>query len=91
MKNLLAFTLVAGVAITTATVAEAGGINRTPAKSEKSASRATPSAPSIGIAFDRGGLNRELTRLADILQPSVGDDSLLEEGGVGKKAANWSF
>lgn len=93
MKNFLAFTLAAGVAITTASVADAAGTNRASAKSEKGAAQATGRTvtPSVGISFDRNALNRELARLSDILQPSVGDENLLDEGSVGKKGAVWSF
>ena len=93
MKNFVTFTLAAGVALTSASVVQAAGPARTAVKADRSSTSVPSSvAPSAG-AFDRASFNRELTRIADLLQPSTGSDSLLEEGAaVGKKSGTvWSF
>ena len=94
MKNFVTFTLAAGVALTSASVVQAAG----PARTDVKADRATTVAPSsVGsssaVTFDRLSFNRELTRIADMLQPAIGLDSLVEESvSVGKKSGTvWSF
>ena len=93
MKNFVTFTLAAGVALTSASVVQAAGPARTVVKVDRATAVAPSSVGSSAATFDRVSFNRELTRISELLQPTMGPDSLLEEGvSVGKKSGTvWSF
>ena len=70
MKNLLSFTLAAGVAITTTSVAYGAGVQRAATNTQKNVStRIAPAGVSSSAILDRTSLNRELTRISDLLSP----------------------
>ena len=77
MKGFLTFTLAAGVAITTTSIAQAAGIGKGPMNADRTASSQTQAPMSIGtmggLTLDRMALNRELSRLSTLLEPMVGD------------------
>ena len=81
MKGFLTFTLAAGVAITTTSIAQAAGVGKGPMNADRTASMQTQAPMSIGamggLTLDRMALNRELTRLSELFAPMDGD----EEGG----------
>jgi hypothetical protein len=93
MKNFVTFTLAAGVALTSASLVQAAGPSRTTVKADRATTVVPSSIGSNAATFDRASFNRELTRLSDLLQPTIGLDSLLEDGvAVGKKSGTvWSF
>ena len=93
MKNFVTFTLAAGVALTSASVVQAAGPARTAVKADRSTTSVPSSVGSSVVAFDRASFNRDLTRIADLLQPTTGSDSLLEDtAAVPKKSGMvWSF
>ena len=94
MKGFLTFTLAAGVAITTTSIAQAAGVVKGPAN----ASRAPATAPApmgigaMGISLDRTSLARELDRLNAMLNQD--DDLNLptgQEDRVPSKMSNWTY
>ncbi len=72
MKGFLTFTLAAGVAITTGSVAQAAGVTKGAASLSKApvAVQAPMGLGSMGLALDRVSLTRELERLNQMLNPS---------------------
>ena len=97
MKSLLTFTLAAGVAITTTSIVQAAGTPKGMAKVERS-SAIQSSAPQYlgtvgGLAIDRSVMNRELSRLSELIQPNLVDDEVSAGGtAVGKKLGGlWSY
>jgi hypothetical protein len=95
MKNFLTFTLVAGVAITSAQVAQAAGVSKVGAERTAKAQAQMPGSAATAAArggFDRAALNRELTRISEMLAP-VGstDDGLTETSAVTKKIGTFSW
>lgn len=96
MKGFLTFTLAAGVAITTTSIAQAAGVGKGALNADRTASTQTQAPMSVGamggLVFDRVALNRELNRLSELLAPVDGD----EEGGSAnapapRKSMVWSF
>jgi hypothetical protein len=81
MKGFLTFTLAAGVAITTTSIAQAAGVGKGAMNADRTASTQTQAPMSVGamggLILDRTALNRELSRLSVLLEPTDGD----EEGG----------
>jgi hypothetical protein len=77
MKSLLTFTLAAGVAITTTSIAQAGGVGKVAANAERTAATQTKAPMTTGamakLTLDRPALNRELNRLRALLQPIYED------------------
>ena len=96
MKSFVTFTLAAGVALTTASVAKAAGVTRgAQTKVDRTTNVASVPA-SVGItalSFDRTAFNRDLSRISEILQPGTDDDLLLSEGStVGRKSFGvWTY
>ena len=96
MKSFVTFTLAAGVALTTASVAHAAGVTRA-AQTKVDRTIKVASVPASGgiatLSFDRTAFNRDLSRISEILQPGTDDDLLLSEGStVGRKTSGvWSF
>jgi hypothetical protein len=82
MKGFLTFTLAAGVAITSTSIAQAAGVAKGAMNADITASTQIQAPMGFGamggLVFDRTALNRELTRLNELLAPVDGD----EEGGV---------
>ena len=78
MKGFLTFTLAAGVAITTTSIAQAAGVGKGVVNTDRTASTQTQAPMSVGalvgLTLDRSALNRELSRLADLLQPLDGEE-----------------
>ena len=90
MKNLLSFTLAAGVALTTTTVAHGAGVSKTVAGQTGASARQVPAAVSTlaGSTFDRAVVSRELARISELLNPMTGDDyGLTEETTVSRKVS----
>ena len=69
MKGFLTFTLAAGVAITTTSVAQAEGVVKGAASGNLTAPAmlAPQGLSAMGMTLDRMALNRELARLTDLL------------------------
>ena len=97
MKGFLTFTLAAGVAITSTSIAQAAGVGKGAMNADRSPSAQTQSQSPMGVgafgglSLDRSALNRELSRLNELLL--VGDDT---EGGSGNASVNrkvgvWSY
>ncbi len=97
MKGFLTFTLAAGVAITTTSIAQAEGVGKGAMNANRTASAQTQAPMSVGgmagLALDRSALNRELSRLRDLLEPlDTQDDSESEGIPVQRKAiGTWTF
>jgi hypothetical protein len=97
MKGFLTFTLAAGVAITTTSVAHAASSSKGAMNVTKAP--ATAQAPmgigALGITFDRTTLTRELDRLNQMLVPTDGsDDVVLEDDNAQvhhKVGGNWNW
>src|SRR5450759_635835 len=81
MKGFLTFTLAAGVAITTTSIAQAAGVGKGAMNADRTASTQTQAPMSVGamggLILDRTALNRELSRLSALLEPMNAD----EDGG----------
>jgi len=81
MKGFLTFTLAAGVAITTTSIAQAAGVGKGAMNAGRSTATQTQAPMSIGamggFSLDRAALNRELNRLSVLLEPEY----LNEESG----------
>ncbi len=73
MKGFLTFTLAAGVAITTTSIAQAAGVGKAALNADRVASTRTQAPMSIGalggLTLDRVALNRELDRLTELIDP----------------------
>lgn len=97
MKGFLTFTLAAGVAITTSSIAQAEGVGKGAMNANRTASTQTQAPMSVGamagLALDRSALNRELSRLRDLLEPlDTQEDSGSENIPVQRKAiGTWTF
>ena len=97
MKGFLTFTLAAGVAITTTSIAQAEGVGKGAMNANRTASTQTQAPMSVGamagLALDRSALNRELSRLSALLEPVATDeDGESESMPLQKKVATvWSF
>ena len=97
MKGFLTFTLAAGVAITTTSIAQAAGVGKGAMNADRTASTQIQAPMSVGamggLVFDRTALNRELNRLSALLEPMNGD----EESGaanvpvIRKSGTAWTF
>ena len=96
MKGFLTFTLAAGVAITTTSVAQAAGS----AKGAMNVSKAPAMAQApmgvggFGASFDRTTLTRELDRLNQLLTPSDGGDEESTTNSPTQQklgGTNWSY
>ena len=90
MKNFLSFTLAAGVAITTSTVAHAAGVPKAATSGPKAVStKVAPIGVGAAAIIDRSSLNRELTRISELLSSPVGDEFGLADDSVavGKKVS----
>ena len=90
MKNFLTFTLAAGVAITSAQVVHAAGVTRVSADRLIKAQAQMPATASMtsGSRFDTAAMNRELTRISELLGPTGFNDGLIEDAvAVPKKTA----
>ena len=97
MKGFLTFTLAAGVAITTTSIAQAAGVGKGAMNADRTASTQIQAPMSVGamggLVFDRTALNRELNRLSALLEPMNGD----EESGaanvpvITKSGTAWTF
>jgi hypothetical protein len=97
MKGFLTFTLAAGVAITTTSIAQAAGVGKGAMNADRTASTQIQAPMSVGamggLVFDRTALNRELNRLSALLEPMDGD----EESGaanvpvITKSGTAWTF
>jgi len=78
MKGFLTFTLAAGVAITTTSVAQAAGVGKGAMNADRTASAQSQGPMSLGamsgFTLDRAALSRELNRLATLLEPATGDE-----------------
>jgi hypothetical protein len=78
MKGFLTFTLAAGVAITTTSIAQAAGVGKGVVNTDRTASTQTQAPMNVGamagLTLDRSALNRELSRLADLLEPVDGEE-----------------
>ena len=76
MKNFLTFTLAAGVAITSAQVVHAAGVTRVSADRLIKAQAQMPATASStsGSRFDSAAMNRELTRISELLSPTGFND-----------------
>ena len=85
MKGFLTFTLAAGVAITTTSIAQAAGVSKGSLNADRSAATQKQEPMSIGamsgFSLDRAALNRELNRLSVLLEPEY----LNEESGTGNQ------
>ena len=81
MKGFLTFTLAAGVAITSTSIAQTAGVGKGAMNADSTASTQIQAPMSVGamggLVFDRTALNRELNRLSALLEPMDGDG----EGG----------
>ena len=77
MKGFLTFTLAAGVAITTTSIAQAAGVGKGALNADRAVSAQFQAPMSIGalgaFTLDRAALNRELDRLNSLLEPMDGD------------------
>ena len=97
MKGFLTFTLAAGVAITTTSIAHAAGVGKGSLKVDRSVSSQTQAPMSIvamgGLTLDRAALNRELNRLSDLLEPTDADEAAASVNGPvqSKSGGIWSF
>ena len=94
MKGFLTFTLAAGVAITTSSVAQAAGTGKGAMNVSKAPAMAQ--APmgigALGASFDRTTLIRELDRLNQILAPTEsGEDGTTNTPLPQKGGGLWSF
>lgn len=73
MKGFLTFTLAAGVAITTTSVAQAAGVGKGAMNASQTTSTQTQAPMSAGalagFSLDRSSLLRELTRLNELMAP----------------------
>jgi hypothetical protein len=97
MKGFLTFTLAAGVAITSTSIAQAAGVGKGAMNADSTASTQIQAPMSVGamggLVFDRTALNRELNRLNELLAPMDGD----VEGGaadvpvITKSGTAWTF
>jgi hypothetical protein len=81
MKGFLTFTLAAGVAITTTSIAQAAGVGKGAMNADRTVLTQTQAPMSVGamggLILDRTALNRELSRLSELLAPVDGN----EDGG----------
>ena len=96
MKGFLTFTLAAGVAITTTSVAQAAGVGKGAMNADRIASTQTQAPANSGalggFALDRAALNRELNRLTDLLAPvDEGDETGATNTSTQRKAMVWTF
>jgi hypothetical protein len=77
MKGFLTFTLAAGVAITTTSIAQAAGVGKGVLNADRTVSSQSQAPMGIGalggLTLDRAALNRELDRLNALLEPMDGD------------------
>ena len=96
MKGILTFTLAAGVAITTTSVAQAAGVGKGAMNADRIASTQTQAPMSVGalggLVLDRVALSRELARLSDLLAPTnTEDDVESTNSSVQRKSVgNWT-
>lgn len=96
MKGFLTFTLAAGVAITTTSVAQAAGVGKGAMNADRIASTQTQAPMSVGalggLVLDRVALSRELARLSDLLAPTnTEDDVESTNSSVQRKSVgNWT-
>lgn len=78
MKGFLTFTLAAGVAITTTSVVQAAGVGKGALNADRAASTQTQMPMSVaamaGLTLDRTALNRELSRLSTLFEPTFGEE-----------------
>jgi hypothetical protein len=90
MNTFISFTLAAGVAITSTSVATAAGTPKLSAAQKSSVTRQAPVVAGT-VAFDRMAMNRELTRISEFLTAINGADAgLLDDDAgvaVGKKVS----
>ena len=85
MKNFLSFTLAAGVAITTAQVAQAAGVTKVSSERLMTVQAQMPGSPTSAASagFDRSSLNRELARISELVAPiGFSNDGLTEDSSV---------
>jgi hypothetical protein len=94
MKSFLTFTLAAGVALTTTSIAQAGTANGKAALNV-SKTPSTAQAPlgigGLGVTFDRMTLLRELDRLNQELLPTEEFDEPADAPVRHKGSGAWSF
>ncbi len=97
MKSVLTFTLAAGVAISTASVAYAEGAGRERASNAGAKAPAASLAPASagvlsGFVLDRIALNRELSKLEDDLSPEdTTDDGIAPVKSTTKSVGTWTY
>ena len=91
MKGFLTFTLAAGVAITTSSVAHAAGVGKGAMNADRTPSTQTQTPMSVGamsgFTLDRSALMRELLRLSELMAPvevdADGANSTVQRKSVG--------
>ena len=90
MKGFLTFTLAAGVAITTSSVAHAAGVGKGAMNADRTPSTQTQTPMSVGamsgFTLDRSSLIRELSRLSELMAPAEdvdGGNSTVQRKSVG--------
>ena len=95
MKGFLTFTLAAGVAITTTSVAHAAGTGN--AKGGLNVSKAPAVAQAsmgisgLGLTFDRTSLTRELDRLNQLLATNDDDGEATDAPAQQKAVGAWNW
>ena len=94
MKGFLTFTLAAGVAITTTSVVQAAGLGKGAMNVERTSTSQTQAPMSVGtmngLQLDRSALNRELSRLSELLAPA-GSEEEGANAATQRKNYIWTF
>ncbi len=100
MKGFLTFTLAAGVAITTTSIAQAAGVGKGTLNADRTVSTQSHSPMSVGamsgLTLNRSALNRELSILRTLLaadsEPAF-DEAGLANAPIKRKtsATGWTF
>ena len=96
MKGFLTFTLAAGVAIATTSIAQAASVGRVAMNAERTATTQRQAPMSIGamskLTLDRPALNRELSRLSALLEPVNEEQEVGTADDEGQKQVGvWTF